>query len=185
MKKIFLVIGLVSLFTMASLAQNKNISIQKVKDSDSTTVFVKSNPNDKNLFLKVKDGEQITVIIDGKKYDSEIIDLLDQDKIASVAVLNGETAMKKYNEPNVILIITKKWKKEWAQQRIEKGTEDPIVIVDGKQISKEEFKTFPHESVESINVLKDDESKKKYKTEVGVILITTKAAGKEEKKQKK
>lgn len=181
MKKISLVIGLVSLFTTASLAQDPNIFIKQMKDSDSVTLFVQSRPDDKSLFLKVKEGESVAIYIDGKKYDSEILDLLDQDKIAKVSVLNGEFAMKKYNEPNVILIFTKKENQNRAQQKIGKEVEDPIVIVDGKQISKEELKTFPPDRIESINVLKDEESLKKYNTEVGVILVTTKA----EKKQKK
>lgn len=185
MKKSFLIIGLVSLFAMAASAQNANtfihdanIFIKKIKDNDSTTLFVQSKPNDKRLFLKVKDGEPIAIYIEGKRYDSDILDILDQDKISSVAVLNGEFAMKKYKEPNVILIITKKGKENRAQQRIENGVEYPIVIIDGKQVSKEELKKIPKDVILSVNVLKDEKSKKKYKTEVGVIMVTTKKGNK-------
>lgn len=185
MKKIFLVMGLVGLFAMASLAQNANtfihdanISIKKIKANDSTTLFVQSKPHDKNLYLKVKEGEPIAIYIDGKRYDSDILDILDQDKIATVAVLNGENAMKKYNEPNVILIITKKEMKTMAQQRIENGNEDPIVIIDGKPVSKDELKKLSPNDFKAIKVLKDEDSKKKYNTEVGVIMVTTKKGGK-------
>jgi len=161
---------------MASLAQDANIFIKKMKDNDSTTLFVQSRPNDKSLFLKVKDGEPIAIIIDGKKYDSDILDILDQDKIATAAVLNGEFAMKKYNEPNVIVIITRKEKEKMAQQRKKDkpGLEDAIVVIDGEVVSKEVFKNFPVEKIESVNILKDEKSLKKYNTKVGVILVTTK-----------
>jgi hypothetical protein len=82
--------------------------------------------------------------------------------------------MKKYNEPNVVMLITKKGKEDRAQQRKEMGSPDPIYIIDGKQASKEQLKELDSNVIESITVLKDEKSLKKYNTKVGVILVTTK-----------
>ena len=180
MRKLFLIISAICLYTINSIAQDANFTIQKVQESDSTTIFVQTKPNEKSVFLKVKKGADIAIYIDGKKYDSDILDILDQDKIATAAVLNGEFAMKKYNEPNVILIITKKEKDKMAQRRKEdkNGFGDALIFIDGKKVTKEElnvfFKTHKQEGIVSINVLKDEKSLKKYNTKVGVILVTTK-----------
>lgn len=174
MRKLFLTLSIICLYVFNSLAQDANITIQKVQNQDSTTIFVQTKPNDKSLFLKVKEGVDIAIYIDGKKYDSDILDILDQSKIATAAILNGEFAMKKYNEPNVILIITKKEKEKMAQQRKEMGSPDPIYIIDGKQASKEQLKELDINIIESVNVLKDEKTLKKYNTKVGVILVTTK-----------
>lgn len=174
MRKIVLIICVLGLFTMSSKAQEGKIIIQKVADTCISSAFVQTEKQDKTLFIKIKEGADVKIIINGKKYDSDVIDILDQDLIASAFIPNKETAMKKYNEPNVVVILTKKEKEEWAKQRIEKGTKDPIVLIDGKQISAAEFKAYNVDDIESVNVLKDEESLKKYNTKVGVILVTTK-----------
>jgi len=174
MRKIVLIICVFGLFTMSSMAQEGKVFIKSVADTSSSTANVQTEKQDRDLFIKIKEGADVKIIINGKKYDSDVIDILDQDIIASAFIPNKETAMKKYNEPNVVVILTKKEKEERAKQRIEKGTKDPLVLVDGKQISKAEFKAYNADDIESVNVLKDEESLKKYNTEVGVILITTK-----------
>lgn len=180
MRKLFLTLSIICLYVFNSLAQDANITIQKVQNQDSTTIFVQTKPNDKSLFLKVKEGADIAIYIDGKKYDSDILDILDQSKIATAAILNGEFAMKKYNEPNVILIITKKEKEKMSQQRKEdkSGMEEALIFIDGKEVTKEEFNLFlksdDQKGIVNINVLKDEKTLKKYNTKVGVILITTK-----------
>ncbi|MCK5538316.1 MAG: hypothetical protein KAI79_15930, partial [Bacteroidales bacterium] len=65
-------------------------------------VKVESKNDEKKevLTVKVKDGKQPDVYIDGKKYDSEILELLDQNKIESISVIKEEQAIKEYNAPN-------------------------------------------------------------------------------------
>ena len=180
MRKLFLTLGIIGLLIFSLQAQDANVTLRKVQDQDSTTIFVQTKLNDKSLFLKAKEGANIAIYIDGKKYDSDILDILDQDKIATAAVLNGEFAMEKYNEPNVILIITKKEKEKMGQQRKENknGMEEALIFIDGKEVTKEEFNLFlksdDQKGIVNINVLKDEKSLKKYNTKVGVVLVTTK-----------
>jgi hypothetical protein len=57
---------------------------------------------------------------------------------------------------------------------------DPLIILNGKEISSTEMKKLNPESIESINVLKDENVTKKYgdKGKDGVLLITTKEKNK-------
>lgn len=62
------------------------------------------------------------------------------------------------------------------------GAEDLMLIVDGVEVSTDEFKNMSPNDIESMEVLKDSSAKKYTDKEgVGVILITTKAKGKSKK----
>ncbi len=56
------------------------------------------------------------------------------------------------------------------------GKEAPLIMLDGKEISKKELQTLEPKTIENINVLKGDTAVKKYgkKAEQGVIEITSK-----------
>ncbi|MDO6439293.1 TonB-dependent receptor plug domain-containing protein [Cyclobacterium sp. 1_MG-2023] len=62
--------------------------------------------------IRFKDGNnnetQPLIIIDGIKAEKGDMEKLDPIDIASVEVLKGENAMKKYNAPNGVVIITTK-----------------------------------------------------------------------------
>ena len=60
------------------------------------------------LDIKIHEDSKADVYIDGKKYDSAILNLLDSDKIATIDVLKGEKAIAKYNAPNGVIIVTSK-----------------------------------------------------------------------------
>jgi len=184
MKKIFLLIGIIFLLSMAMQAQD----------------IEKTQSKSKMISLMIKEGSEATIYIDGIKYDSEILELLDQTKIWSFMVMKGEAAQKKYGEEHVLFILTDKYREdESVKKRVkeavrangipvsenEKGMEDAIIVIDGEIVSKSVFKNYSVDNIEKVNILKDEESLKKYNTKVGVIVVTTKAARKEEKKQKK
>ena len=132
------------------------------------------------LKIELKDDPKPDVYIDGKKYDHEIFELLDQDKIESVNVIKGEQAEKEYNAPNgVILIKTKK-----GSIKIEKddkiviknkdGDKNPIFIIDGKSSNKEVLEKLSPDDIESIEVVKGEKAIEKYNAPNGVIIIKTK-----------
>eukprot|EP01013_Petalomonas_cantuscygni_P019555 TRINITY_DN37411_c0_g1_i1.p1 TRINITY_DN37411_c0_g1~~TRINITY_DN37411_c0_g1_i1.p1 ORF type:complete len:166 (+),score=4.14 TRINITY_DN37411_c0_g1_i1:31-528(+) len=66
--------------------------------------------------IRFKDGNnneaQPLIIIDGIKAEKGDMEKLDPIDIASVEVLKGENAMKKYNAPNGVVIITTKGAKK-------------------------------------------------------------------------
>lgn len=142
--------------------------------------LVKTNNKSQNLGIVVDKGQIPIVIIDGKRYDSDILRLIDNNLIASVEVFKGKEAEKLYNEPAVIVVTTKDKAKEKqdviirVKQPVD-GTQDkPVVLIDGRVAEIGEMEQISPDQIESISVLKDEASKKKYNTESGVIFIVTK-----------
>ena len=76
MKRLLLTFGMISLFIFAGQAQDNKIIIEKKEKG-------------KNTFVKIKEGVKHHVFIDGIKYDSEILDLIDPEKIESVSIYKG------------------------------------------------------------------------------------------------
>lgn len=134
--------------------------------------------------IKVKEGENNPkIIIDGKEYDFELLDLIDKDKIESVTVLKGEEAIHAYNAENGAIIIQTKVsdnKEELdiaIRKRVKiesKGDDSPVIIIDGKAVDRETLDKLSPEDIESIKIYKSEEAIKKYNSETGVILIVTK-----------
>lgn len=97
------------------------------------------------------------------------------DDIASMNVLKGEAAIKKYGQKGkdgVIEIITKK----------SKEFKNPLIVIDGIEKNNvtmaEVNKKYPASSIAALNVIKNETAIKKYGTKAkdGVIEITTKNA---------
>ncbi|MDB2385230.1 Plug domain-containing protein [Polaribacter sp.] len=153
--------------------------------------------------IKLKDGEELDIYVDGKKFDFPL-ELIDESSIASISVLKDVDAIKKYNSTHnvsydtsksVLLISTKKQKTDKfsdiavtgfakdddAKTKIKitgygsNGKETkPLIIVDGKKVDNKVLKEIDTNDIESINVIKGEEAKKKYNAPNGVILITKK-----------
>lgn len=143
-------------------------------------IVVKEDKNTE-VSVAVINQEQIpVVIIDGKRYDSDVLRLIDNELIARVDVYKGEESQKLYNEPAVIVVTTKEKGKEKQEVKIrlkptvEGTTDTPVIIIDGRVAEPGEIETISPNNIESITVRKDEESKKKYNSESGVILIVTK-----------
>lgn len=156
------------------------LMIMSVSLGAQETKQVKTTKKGQDPEVVMEKGQIPVVIIDGKKYDSDILRLIDPDLIARVDVYKGEEAEKLYNEPAVVVVTTKDKANEKQQVKIrlkqpEKGTSDqPVFLIDGRVADPGELDAFTPDNIESITVLKDEKSKKKYKTESGVVLIVTK-----------
>ncbi|WP_052752930.1 M56 family metallopeptidase [Kordia zhangzhouensis] len=91
-----------NLFIYSNNANNKKeeeVEIEVIKEKDNKIVFRNSS------------NEQPLIVIDGKVSNSETMNQLDADKIKSVSVLKGESAISKYGskaKDGAIEIITKK-----------------------------------------------------------------------------
>jgi len=141
-----------------------------------------------NISLLVNDGEKPDVYIDGKKYDASIVDLLDFDKISSIDILKDDAAMKKYNAPNGVIVITSK--NAYEEHLIDSGAlknskfklnsknigdnQEPLIILDGKVVEKSKMNNLDPNDIESIEVIKGEEAIKKHNAPNGVIKIFSK-----------
>ncbi|WP_341224836.1 hypothetical protein [uncultured Arcticibacterium sp.] len=143
---------------------------------------------DSNLKVEVKDGPKPDIYIDGKKYDHDILDLLDQNKIESVNVVKGKKALDEYNAPNgVIFIKTKNTNpdhevkirvKDSKDVKLSFDKADPMIIIDGKKVDKATLKKVDPDNIASIDVLKDKAASDKYNAPNGVIIVKTKSGNK-------
>lgn len=150
----------------------------------STTVVKaqkeKKEGNEK-IYVQLKEGAKPTIYVNDKLFDFPL-ELIDQNKIASVFVFKDAEAIKKYNAPNgVILIKTKELEitsipmPKVAKNDKEIGDKNgPMFIVDGKVTSKKMADTISTYKIGNIKILKGEAALKKYNAPNGVVIITTK-----------
>lgn len=131
-----------------------------------------SDNNKQTLKVKLKEAKNLVVYIDGKQYDSDILDILDTDKIESVSVFKGQEAKKKYNAPEGVVVITTK--KQADKLEVKSDSEYPMVILDGEISSREEIAKLDPSQIDSIEVIKGEKAIEQYKALNGVIVIKTK-----------
>ncbi len=168
------------LITLIILCVTTNQAQEKTKES-------KIELNAEKISVKLKGDSEVTVFIDGKKYDQDILELINVDKIESMNVLKGKKAMDEYNVDKVILIKTKKAndKIEVANEGVKITMRDlnldgndeskyPKIIIDGVTSTPQQLKNLSPNDINSITVLKDKKSRKEHNAENGVIKITTK-----------
>ena len=151
-------------------------------NAQETIVDIKDSKG-KKAFIEVKDGAKPDVYIDGKKYDSDILEILDVDKIEAISVLKGKAAMEAYGVENVIEITSKGAVEEKDNTTISIRKSDkvkvdidegnPVIVVDGVVKDRDYLETISPDDIVSVSVLKDEKSMKKYNTTNGVILIRT------------
>lgn len=163
MKKLILT-AFVLLVSM-SLVQAQEITLEK-----------KYNVKKEKLNVKVKEGAEPDIYVDGKKFDFSM-DLIDTDMIASASIMTGEMAIEKYNAPNGVILITTKKKDDSEKSSF--NSKNPKVIIDGKITNKEMLDKLSPDDIEKIEVLKGEKAIKKYNAPNGAIIITTKKKKKE------
>lgn len=120
------------------------------------------------------------IIVDGKEMTHEEMSMIKSEDVASVNVLKaGSDAAKSYGEKGnkgVIMVTTKNANKIIAVE--------PLVVVDGKVVSQEDFGKMNPKDIDHIDVLKagSKAAEETYgdKGKNGVIIVTTKS-GKESK----
>lgn len=151
-------------------------SISVVNAQDKNTKKSKEN-----IYIKVKDGKNPLVFVDGKKFDFPV-ELIDQSKIASINVVKGKEAIEKYNASNGVILITTKALEnvKFATVKIRENgdvKEDklaPMIIIDGKVSDRKSLDTLKPEKIEKMEIFKDKKAMEKYKAPNGVIVIITK-----------
>ncbi|TXG35172.1 M56 family metallopeptidase [Seonamhaeicola maritimus] len=145
------------------------------KSGTKDKVKVKKNKSGNILFIGDEDGKEPLFIIDEKEINKDKFENIDPDKIESVFVLKGEQAIEKYGDKGkdgVVLIKTKDHK---PTSFFKTGLE-PLIIINGKEASKDEMDGLDKNNIQTIDVLKNASATSSYGTKGknGVILIKTK-----------
>lgn len=162
-------------------------TINQAQEQEEPVKIVKQN---KGVVVSLKDAKDATIYIDGKKYDKEILRIIDVDKIESIQVFKGEEAINAYGVDKVILVTTKKTEKA-PREKVPNKTNEvkltfrdlnyddddasnyPVIIIDGKTSDQNALKALSPNDIYAIQVLKDEKSSKKYNSDNGVIIVTT------------
>jgi len=135
------------------------------------------------------------ILIDGEEATQVEMKNLEPSLIKSMNILKGENATEKYGEKgkNGVIEITLKTEEELKAEK-EKKDNSPkpdLILLDGKEIDKEDFSNLDHKKIKSMEVLKDKKAIKKFgkKAKNGVVIVTMKTeeelkAEKEKRAQK-
>ena len=126
-----------------------------------TDVVYKNDPPQKQV--PVKKGKKNSTI---KLGGNQAIKVVEQEKTQAAEQLQSYTAelQEAKQNPAIILLNTKP------------NGEEPMLIVDGKTVTREDIQALPPESVANIVVMKEEAAIKSYgeNAKNGVIIITTK-----------
>ncbi len=151
------------------------------------------NQNRKELKIRIKDASEEGIVkpdvyVDGKKFDFDY-ELIDPDKIESVKVVKGETAIKEYNAPHGVVLIHTKNASDSNKPKVLAGgkkstisDEDPMIFINGKEVAdRDTLNRMSPDDIESIAILKGEPALEEFNAPNGVILVTTKKRGKRKK----
>ena len=178
MRKLLIII---SFITLSISGVNAQISMRMVNPSDSSDVFGFSL-GQSGLNVGIKDSLKPDIVIDGVKYDYNVLNIIDQKKISSMTALKGEAAIKEYNAPNGAILITSKAAAEKSGNpgairiRATNGSKDkqPKVVINGKIATQEELSKISPDMVQSIEIMDGEAASKVYKGVSSAIVVTTK-----------
>ena len=143
---------------------------------------------DAKIVMITKDNDNLSgveeplIIVDKKEMSKDDFAKLPPEEITHIYVLQPESqaAIEVYGEKgkNGVIEVTTK-------NATTASTHDPLIIVDNKEVTKEEYEKIASEKIDHIDVLKPESqaAKELYgdKGKNGVIVITTKAAQKKKK----
>jgi 2-methylaconitate cis-trans-isomerase PrpF len=131
------------------------------------------------LKIELKDAKP-DIYIDGKKYDYEILDLLDRTKIESVKIIKNGEAAEEFDSSNGVILITSKRDAKLNDELKEDlestsiNDANPLVLIDGEVVEKDGLKKLSPDKIESLQVIKGAEAIEKYAAPNGVIIVKTK-----------
>jgi len=165
----------------------------KLNDSDENVFVFSSDDNNsddseiKTFIIKEGDTSKITkkhklkVIHFSKDKDTIVVNRNNDKKVYKVTVKSDKnddnlTWTTEEDEDLVFIAKDDNAVKKHKTVKVITNDKEPLYILDGKEISKEEMKEIKPENIESVEVLKDTNATEKYgkKGKDGVIIITTK-----------
>jgi len=170
-------------FTIRENDNDGTTNVWITKDGDTATVITKKmviemdEDHDTTKIWVHKDGDTTKVIT--KKMLIKIDEDHDSDEEHEIHIEMDDDGKEVKTE--VIKIKSKKGdgkesKKEKKIVILDSENENPLIILNGKEISKKEMEELDPDSIKTVNVLKGDKATEKHgdKGKDGVIVITTK-----------
>lgn len=148
-----------------------------VRDTRKVTVW---NKKQKVLEELSDDAKRAIFMVDGTRTNYDKVQVIDPQEIDNVSVLKGDAATSVYGteaKDGVVIITTKNNEHSSSTER-RMGVSDgnPLILMNGVAITKEEMDKINPDDIESVNVLKGEQATRLYgeKGKNGVVIITPK-----------
>jgi len=151
----------------------------------SSLTFSFAQKTDQEIGIALKENSNMKIFVDGKEFDFPL-ELIKEEHLASVEIVKGEIANKKYNAPEgVILIQTKDLPKLSFSDAQKDEDNSPLFFVNGKEYQRTILDEISPDDIEAIEVIKGERAINEFNAPNGVILIKTKDYKIKFKKKKK
>ncbi|MEO1033574.1 MAG: M56 family metallopeptidase [Bacteroidota bacterium] len=154
-----------------TVRRSKNVEVIS-GDDDVVEIIVEEEPDQDVVEIIVEedvDHDSDVIIVNGKRVD------INEGKAEIIVKENGKNVWisSDGDDKDVIAIEDKDGNNNIYISGIEG---DPLIIVDGKEVSREKFKSLNPKKIKTVTVLKDESAIEKYgdKGKNGVIIVKTK-----------
>lgn len=148
-----------------------------VQDTTKVTVW---NKKQKVIEELSDDAKRAIFMVDGTQTNYDKVQVIDPQEIDNVSVLKGDAATSVYGteaKDGVVIITTKNnGHSSSTERRIGVSDGNPLILMNGVAITKEEMDKINPDDIESVNVLKGEQATRLYgeKGKNGVVIITPK-----------
>ncbi len=148
-----------------------------VRDTTKVTVW---NKKQKVIEELSDDAKRAIFMVDGTQTNYDKVQVIDPQEIDNVSVLKGDAATSVYGteaKDGVVIITTKNnGHSSSTERRIGVSDGNPLILMNGVAITKEEMDKINPDDIESVNVLKGEQATRLYgeKGKNGVVIITPK-----------
>jgi TonB-dependent SusC/RagA subfamily outer membrane receptor len=128
--------------------------LEEVQAEDDPLVVYDAKAMNPLILLGKEMKEDPLILFDGKEITKEEMNRIPSEQIESISVFKDKAASDIYGEKGVNGVIVIKLKKE-EKQEMDFKDKNPLILLDGKEITKEEMNKIPSEQIESVWVFKD------------------------------
>ena len=148
-----------------------------VQDTTKVTVW---NKKQKVIEELSDDAKRAIFMVDGTRMNYDKVQVIDPQEIDNVSVLKGDAATSVYGteaKDGVVIITTKNnGHSSSTERRMGVSDGNPLILMNGVAITKEEMDKINPDDIESVNVLKGEQATHLYgeKGKNGVVIITPK-----------
>lgn len=148
-----------------------------VRDTTKVTVW---NKKQKVIEELSDDAKRAIFMVDGTRMNYDKVQVIDPQEIDNVSVLKGDAATSVYGteaKDGVVIITTKNnGHSSSTERRMGVSDGNPLILMNGVAITKEEMDKINPDDIESVNVLKGEQATRLYgeKGKNGVVIITPK-----------
>lgn len=147
---------------------------------DTTKVTVWNNKKQKVIEELSDDAKRAIFMVDGTRMNYDKVQVIDPQEIDNVSVLKGDAATSVYGteaKDGVVIITTKNnGHSSSTERRMGVSDGNPLILMNGVAITKEEMDKINPDDIESVNVFKGEQATRLYgeKGKNGVVIITPK-----------